>query len=105
MKTRLFQTTPSEIGTKRELSQAMQTSFPSVKAIRLADPLILSAKRPLSIASKQITSHLELAEHDKHSLHFVLTLIPQRHGVSSGEIDSVLHLDFCGAWKSDTTSQ
>jgi hypothetical protein len=69
MKIQEFQRASCGIGTKGELSLAMQTGFPSVTGINLLESLMLTEKLWLWIISKQITLNPESEACDKHWLH------------------------------------
>jgi hypothetical protein len=69
MKIRGFSRVRLGVGTKGELSQAIQTGFPSVTGIHLLESLMLTDKRRLSIISKRITSDLESNARAKHWFH------------------------------------
>jgi hypothetical protein len=105
MKIRGFQRAPSGIGTKGELSQAMQNGFLSVTAIHLLESLMPTEKLQLSIISKRIKLNLESEAGDKHWLQSAYILLPRCQRRNSGEIGSGLRHGFCADWKNDTILQ
>jgi hypothetical protein len=80
----------SDIGAKSAFSQAMQSAFQGMAAIRLLESSMRMDKRRLLIASTQFPLNLKSEARDEYVLPFARIPLSRRHRRNSGEIGSVL---------------